>query len=168
MDSGLKRFWVCCVLVVSFLLPSGMLAAQNTAVTTGDWSSVKAVATGSKLSVKLKNGKTVEGRLSSVSHDSLKLSIKNSAQDLKREDVLSVYEVTKKSATKATLIGMGVGAGAGAGIGAAAAATDDGDFEIIDHTVTAGLAVIGAGLGAFTGYLIGRGARKRVLVYERK
>ena len=168
MDNGLKGSWVCCVLVVSLLLPSGMLAAQNTAATTSNWSSVKAVATGSKLSVKLRNGKTVEGRLSSVSDDGLTLSIKNSAQDLKRQDVLSVYEFTKKSATKATLIGMGVGAGAGAGIGAVAAATDDGDFEIIDHTVTAGLTVIGAGLGAITGYLVGRGASKRVLVYESK
>ena len=168
MDNGFRGCWICFVLVVSFLLPSGMLAAQNTAATTGDWSSLKAVATGSKLSVKLRNGRTVEGRLISVSDDGLTLSIKNSAQDLKRQDVLSVYEFTKKSATKATLIGMGVGAGAGAGIGAVGAASDDSDFDKIDHAVTAGLAVIGAGVGAVIGYLVGRGSSKRVLVYESK
>jgi membrane protein DedA with SNARE-associated domain len=32
--------------------------------------------------------------------------------------------------------------------------------------VTAGLTVIGAGVGALTGYLIGRHGGKRVLVYE--
>lgn len=168
MRNGMKGFWVCFVLVVSFLLPSIILAAQNTAATTSDWSALKAVTSGSKLSVKLKNGKTVDGRLSSVSDAALTLSIKNSVQDLKREDVISVYQVTKKSATKATLIGMGVGAGAGAGIGAAGAASNDNGFEKIDNAVTAGLTVIGAGVGAVTGYLLGRGGSKRVLVYESK
>lgn len=168
MRNGMKGFWVCFVLVVSFLLPSIILAAQNTAATTSDWSALKAVTSGSKLSVKLKNGKTVDGRLSSVSDAALTLSIKNSVQDLKREDVLSVYQLTKKSATKATLIGMGVGAGAGAVIGAAGAASNDNGFEKIDNAVTAGLTVIGAGVGAVTGYLLGRGGSKRVLVYESK
>ncbi len=168
MSNGMNRSWVCFVLAVSFLLPSIMLAAQNTAATTSDWSALKAVTSGSKLSVKLKNGKTVDGRLSSVSDVALTLSIKNSMQDLKREDVLSVYQLTKKSATTATLIGMGVGAGAGAAIGAAGDANDDNGFEKIDHAVTAGLTVIGAGLGALSGYLVGRGRSKRVLVYESK
>ena len=168
MRNGMKGFWVCLVLVVSFLLPSISLAAQNTAATTSDWSAIRAVTSGSKLSVKLKNGKTVDGRLSSVSDAALTLSIKNSLQDFKQEDVMSVYQLTKKSATKATLIGMGVGAGAGAGIGAAGAANDDNGFEKIDHAVTAGLTVIGAGVGALTGYLLGKGGSKRVLVYESK
>src|SRR6266542_5113304 len=168
MRNGIKGFWICFVLVMSFLLPSMILAAQNTAATTADWSALKAVTSGSKVSVKLKNGKTVDGTLSSVSDAALTLSIKNSVQDLKREDVLSVYQLTKKSATKATVIGMGVGAGAGAGIGAAGAANDDNGFEKIDHAVTAGLTVIGAGVGALTGYLVGRGGSKRVLIYESK
>jgi small nuclear ribonucleoprotein (snRNP)-like protein len=126
------------------------------------------VSSGSKLSVKLKNGKTVDGRLSSVSDAALTLSVRNSVQDLKREDVVSIYLLTKKSATKATLIGMGVGAGAGAGIGAAGAASNDNGFDKLDHAVTAGLAVIGAVVGAATGYLLGRGGSKRVLIYESK
>ena len=168
MRNGINGFWICFVLVVSFLLPSMRLAAQNTTATTSDWSALKAVTSGSKLSVKLKNGKTVDGKLSSVSDAALTLSIKNTVQDLKREDVSSVYQLTKKSATKATLIGMGVGAGAGAAIGAGGAASNDDGFEKIEHAVTAGLAVIGAGLGALTGYLVGRGGSKRVLVYESK
>jgi hypothetical protein len=115
--------------------------------------------------VKLKTGKSVEGRLSAVSDAALSLSVKNKPTDLRRDDVQSVYEIRGKSATKATLIGAGVGAGAGAAIGAAADSSSDG-FEEIDHAITAGLTVLGAGAGALTGYLIGRHAGKRVLVYE--
>jgi uncharacterized protein YcfJ len=35
-----------------------------------------------------------------------------------------------------------------------------------DAPITAGLTVLGAGAGALVGYAIGRGRRKRVLVYE--
>ncbi len=168
MRNRMKGSWICIVLLTSILLPSIVLAAQNSAATTGDWSAVKTVTSGTKLSVKLKNGKTVAGKLSSVSDAALTLSVKNSIEDLKREDILSVHQVTKKSATKATLIGMGVGAGAGAAIGAAGAASSDNGFEKIDNAVTAGLTVVGAGVGAVTGYLLGRGGSKRVLVYESK
>jgi len=156
-----RRLTLSLVLVASLLLAP--VASAQTA--SGDWSALKAVAAGSKLSVKLKTGKSVEGRLTAVSDDSLSLSVKNKPVDLKREDVQSVYQVGGKSATKATLIGLGVGAGAGAAAGAVADSSSDG-FETIDNVATAALAVLGAGAGALTGYLIGRSRRKRVLVYE--
>ena len=168
MRTGKKRFGISLGLVASFLLSSATLAAQGTGGSTSDWSAVRAVASGSKLVVKQKNGKTVEGKLSSVSDDALALSVKNAPLTVKREDVLSVYQVTKKSATKSTLIGLGVGAGAGAAVGGIGAANDDSGFEKIDHAVTAGLTVIGGAAGALTGYLFGRGGSKRVLIYESK
>jgi len=113
MCTGKKRFAIL-GLVASFLLSSATLAAQGTSGSTGDWSALRSVPSESKLVVKQKNGKTVEGKLSSVSDDALTLSVKNAPLNIKREDVLSVYQVQKKSATKATLIGLGVGAGAGA------------------------------------------------------
>ena len=168
MCTGKKRFAISLGLVASFLLSSATLAAQGTGGSTGDWSALRAVVSGSKLVVKRKNGKTVEGKLSSVSDDALTLSVKNAPLNIKREDVLSVYQVQKKSATKSTLIGLGVGAGAGAALGAAAAIKDDYGFDKLDHAVTAGLTVIGGAAGALTGYLFGRGGSKRVLIYERK
>ena len=154
-------------LTLSLMLAATLLLAPvaSAQTTSGDWSAVKAVATGSKLSVKLKTGKTVEGRLAGVTDDALSLSVKNRPADLKREDVQSVYQVGGKSATKATLIGLGAGAGAGAAVGAAADSSSDG-FEGIDTAVTAGLTVLGAAAGALTGYLIGGRGSKRVLVYE--
>jgi len=157
-----NRLTISTVLVASFLLSSVTLAAQETratkATTAGnDWSRLNTVTAGSRLAVSLKNGKTVEGKLSSVTDTGLSLSVKDKPLEVKREDVLSVYQITKKSAAKATLIGLGVGAGAGAGIGLAGS-KDDG-FAKIDHAVTAGLIVLGAGAGALTGYLIGRNGR---------
>lgn len=161
-----KRLTISIALVASLLLPSVALTAQTTTAPTGDWSRLNTVAPGSKLAVNLKNGKTVEGKLSSISDTGLSLSVKGKPIELKREDILSVYQITKKSATKATLIGLGVGAGAGAGIGLAGA--NDNGFEKLEHSVTAGLTVLGAGAGALAGYLIGRSGSKRVLIYQAK
>jgi hypothetical protein len=166
MHIGTNRFSIIVVLAVSLLLPT-LTFAQTGAVPNHDWSALNTAASGSKLVVKLKNGTTVEGKLSSVSDTALSLTVKGKPVDLKREDVDSVHQLSRKSATKATLIGMGIGAGAGAGIGAAGSGNDNG-FEKLDRAVTAGLAVLGAGAGAITGYLIGRSGKKRVLIYEAK
>jgi hypothetical protein len=154
-------------LIASFLLSSMTLVAQEAkapAAPTSDWSRLNTVGPGSRLAVKLKSGKTIEGKLSTVNDTSLTLSVKDTPLDVKREDVLSVHQLIRKSATKSTLIGLGVGAGAGAGIGLAG--SNDDHFAKLDHAVTAGLAVLGAGAGALTGYLIGRSGRKRVLIYQ--
>jgi len=152
-------------IVATLLLSSVTIAAQDQ---TNNWSRVTAVAAGSKLSVKLKSGKTVNGTFNSASDSTLSVMVKNSPVEVKREDVATVYEVVKKSAaTKGTLIGMGVGAGVGAAAGGIASANDDGGFDKIDRAATAGLAVLGTGVGALAGYLIGRGGgSKRVLLYE--
>ena len=166
-----NRLTISIALVASLLVSSTLSATQETkgtkatqAAVTNDWSRLNTVTSRSKLAVKLKNGKTVEGKLSSVSDTVLSLSVKNKPVDVKREDVLSVYQVSKKSATKATLIGLAVGAGAGAAIGLAG--SNDDSFAKIDHAVTAGLTVLGAGAGAVAGYFIRRSGSKRVLIYQ--
>lgn len=166
MPIGKRRFTIILVLLASLLLPS-VASAQVGTAQSGDWLALNAVTQGSKLSVKLKDGKTVEGKLSGVSDTALSLSVKKKPVDIKREDVFSVHQISKKSATKSTLIGLGVGAGTGATIGLAGSSQHD-SFDKIDQAVTAGLTVIGAGTGALVGYLIGRGGRKRVLIYEAK
>ena len=162
-----KRIAVTFALITTLSSSSVTLTAQSTSPADNDWSRVAAVETDSKLVIKLKNGETVEGKLTSASDAGLSLAVKDKPVDVKRDDVLSVSQVTKKSATTATLIGLGVGAGAGAAVGAAGGANDNG-FEKIDHAVTAGLTVLGAAAGALTGYLIGKSGRKRVLIYQAK
>jgi small nuclear ribonucleoprotein (snRNP)-like protein len=158
--------FIVLVVVALFLLSTLTVVAQEPA---NSWSRVTAVAAGTKVSVKLKSGKTLKGTVNSASDNGLSLNVKNAATEVKREEVATVYEVVKKSsATKATLIGTGVGAGVGAATGGIASAKDDDGFDKIDHVATAGLAVAGAGVGALVGYLVGRGGTKRVLVYEAK
>jgi hypothetical protein len=166
MYAGRNKLAITLALVVSILFSSVTLAAQQTRGSSTDWSSLSTVASGSDLSIKLKNGKTVDGKLGSVSESGLSLTAKNKSVDLKREDVLSVHQVFKKSATKATLIGLGVGAGVGAGIGVAA--SNDDDFAKIDHVATAVVTVLGAVAGGVVGYFVGKSGKKRVLIYEFK
>lgn len=158
------RFVLTLSLVISIFLAPVTCFAQNV-TSTNDWAALRNIPSGSKVTVKLKTGKSIDGKLLSVSDSSISLSRNNSSADFKRDDVRSVHQVIKKSATAGTLIGLGVGAGAGAGLGAIGASNNDNGFDKIDHAATAGLAVVGAGVGALTGYLIGRRGAKR-LVYE--
>jgi len=161
-----RQFAPLVILLISFLLSPLTLAAQTG---TRDWSRLSSVAAGSKLSVKLRNGKKVDGTLSSVSDTSLTLSVKNVATEVKRDDVLTVHQFAGKSAGKSTLIGLGVGAGVGAVLGIAADASNNDDgFEKIDNVAAAGIAVVGAAAGAITGFVIGKTRKKKVLVYEAK
>ena len=158
-----KQIAIIVVLLLSFLLSPVTLVAQTG---TSEWSRLSAVTTGTKLSVKLKEKKKVEGTLTSVSDTSLSLTVKNAAKDIRREDIASVHEVSKMSAGKSTVVGMGIGAGLGAVLGLVADNNDEG-LEVRD-SVTAGVVVVGAGIGALTGFLIGRSGKKRVLLYESK
>ena len=153
------------ILLTSILLSPITVAAQ---AGTNDWSRLTSVATGSKLSVKLRNGKTIDGTLSSVSDSTLTLMVNKASTDIKRDDVSTIHQVTRNSAKTATLIGAGVGAGAGAIVGAVADSNNNDGFEKLDHIATAVTTVLGAGAGALGGFFIGRSGKKRVLLYEAK
>ena len=158
-----KQIAISVVLVLSFLLSPVTLKAQTG---TNDWSSISSAATGTKLSVKTKDGKKIEGTLTAVSDTSLTLTVKNAAKEIRRDDVASVHALAKKSAGKWTLIGAGIGAGLGAGL-AIAGETNDDPLEVKD-SVAAGIVVLGAGLGALTGFVVGKTGKKRVLLYQSK
>jgi hypothetical protein len=159
-----KQIAVIVVLVLSFMLSPVTLLAQSG---TNDWSRLSAVAGGTKLSVKLNDGKKIEGKFANASDTSLSLTVKNAAKEIRREDVASVHQVSKKGAGKATLIGLGAGAGVGGAMVIAGESNDDG-FAEIHNGVSAGFVALTAGVGALAGYLIGRTSNKRVLLYESK
>ena len=160
MFAGSRRLALSLALIASLLL-SPVASAQTAS---GDWSALRAVEAGSKLSVKLKTGKTVEGRLTGVSDDALSLTVGGRPTDLKAGEVLRVYRVGGSSAKTGALVGAAVGGGAGAAVGASGG--DDGFGVPTRGQLAAGLAVLGGGVGALVGYAVGRGRRKRVLVYE--
>lgn len=159
-----RQFATIVILLTSLLLSAVTVGAQ-TANT--DWARLTSVQTGSKMSVKLRNGKKVEGTLSSVSDTGLTLMVKNASTEVKRDDISSVHTVNGASVTKATLIGLGVGAGIGAAVGIAGdASSDAGGFETLDNAVAGAVTVIGALAGTITGFVIGKTRKKRVLIYE--
>ena len=162
-----RQFATIVILVTSFLLSPVTLVGQ---IATNDWSRVTSVLAGNKLSVKLKSGKKIDGILSSATDTSLTLLVKNASTDIKRDDIRTVHQVGGTSVTKSTLIGLGAGAGAGALLGAVGAATDDDNsFGDINDAVGAGITtVLGATVGAITGFVIGKTRKKRVLLYEAK
>ena len=75
MYANSKRLMVSITLVTSLLLSPVMLTAQVASAPSSDWSQVIAVQSGSKLVIKLKNGKSVEGKLGGVSDTALSLSV---------------------------------------------------------------------------------------------
>ena len=160
-----KQIAIIVVLVLSFVLSPVSVMAQTG---TSDWSRLSAVASGTKLSVKLKDGKKIEGKFANVSDASLSLTVKNAAKEFRREDIASVHQVSKKGAGTATLIGLGVGAGLGAGLAIASEQNENDTFFETPDSVSAGFVALTAGVGALTGFLIGRTRNKRVLLYESK
>jgi len=64
---------------------------------------------------------------------------------------------------------LGIGTGIGAVVGIAGdASTKGGEFEKIDNVAAAGITVVGASVGALTGFLVGKGRSKRMLIYQAK
>lgn len=165
MRNPMRQITTIVVLLLSFLLSPLALAAQ-TAPT--DWSRLNSVTSGTKLSVKLKDGKKIDGTFDGATDTTLSLTVKNARKEIHREDVETVSEVIKKSATKSTLIGMGIGAGAGAALGIAGDINENDTFFETRDSVVVGVVVLTAGIGALAGYLIGRSGKKRVLLYASK
>ena len=59
-----NKITISLALVAALLLSSETVSAQLSTAPTSDWSRLNAVTAGSKVSVKLKSGKTVDGKLS--------------------------------------------------------------------------------------------------------
>ena len=149
------------LLVMTMLLASqAPLALGQTA--SGNWARVQAVAVDDRLIVKLKDGKTIEGRMIEASDTNLSLTRDKKVVNISRDTINQIQLSTGKAEkTKWALIGTGVGAASGAGIGAAKASgvIDDGEIYILIGTV------IGASIGAASGVVFGASRRGRELIY---
>jgi hypothetical protein len=178
--------------LVALLAMSSTAVAQTATQNDPAWESVKALPYGEPLTVKLKGGTTLDGTVISVSETNLKMYkteqsptsgiIYEDIVDLKKEDILNVYRIEKKSGKKWIFIGAVVGAAAGAATGAALGSiggncqSRPGPFGDVFSDGCGGAktgfialgAVGGATTGAYVGHLIGRKRLKRVLIYKSK
>ena len=154
---------VLSTLLIVVLIYSPVAAVQQSTAL-GEWDSVRAVPLGDELIIKLKDGQTVRGRLTSVTDAALGLTTKNNqVEDFDKGEVSEVYRLRGKAAkAKYALIGAGAGAAVGAGIGAAKNSPNIDDGEI--YTMVG--IPLGAGIGALVGTLFGLTRRKRVLIYQ--
>src|SRR5262245_26682430 len=112
-------------ILISYLLLAVLTAPQAALAQAGsgsnrDWAAVIAVQPNEKLAIKLKNGQTVDGRLSSVSKTGLALATSGGKTiDIKRDEVRQIYRITVVPDKKRpALIGAAIGAAGGAGLGA--------------------------------------------------
>ena len=155
------------LLLAVFLLSgqtSWTIAQQSTQqiATTNSWTSVQQIRTDERIVVKRKDGKELKGRMIEASETTLTIDRDGKPFAITRDDVRRVHVITGKAEKgKWALIGAGIGGGAGTGIGAIKYSPLVDDSELF---IPLGL-MVGAGVGAVTGMLIGRGKRKRELVY---
>jgi small nuclear ribonucleoprotein (snRNP)-like protein len=157
----MMRTKIFTLLVMTMLLASqAPLAFGQTA--SGNWARVQAVAVDDRLIVKLKDGKTIEGRMIEASDTNLSLTRDRKVVNVSRDTVNQIQLSSGKAEkTKWALIGTGVGAATGAGIGAArgSGVIDDGEVYIYIGTI------LGAGIGAVSGLAFGASRRDRELIY---
>ena len=149
-------------LLIIMLLSSTLAMAQSPAAS-GDWGAVQVLAPGEEIVVNLKDGRSVKGKLASVTDAELSLTRNNKSETFGTDRIFQIYRRKRKAEKgKYAAIGAGIGAGAGLGIGLAknSPPVDDGEIYPIGGTI------LGAGIGAIGGFLFGQAKRKRILVYQ--
>jgi hypothetical protein len=164
----MKRRKISAVVVTFALMavlakPQIAFAQVTPAPIRGSWEGLKAVPPGDEVSVRLRNGQTLKGRLISVSDTALTLAQGKNTTDVSRADALRVHRVVSKSAKRAALIGLGIGAGTGLG-GTAIYAHSGGRGGEADLWGLVAV-VASAGGGALIGYIWGS-RKQKALVYE--
>jgi hypothetical protein len=165
----MKIKFIVPILVILTLLGNSTISL---AVQAGDpnrqWAEVRATPTGNKLSLRLKDGKKMEGRLVNISDSALTIDRGKQTSDVTRDSIEKVYRVEPKSrgksVAKGALIGAGIGFAAGAGVAFAA-----GSYEQYETAELVGIfGSLGAAIGAGLGALFASFGKKeqKVLIYE--
>jgi hypothetical protein len=157
---------VALALTFLVLLTHPSISLAQGAPAPSEWAVVKTVPPGDELVVKLKNGKTIKGRLKVISDVHLTLARGQKSFDIDHQDVRQIHRIVPKSAARPALIGAGTGAAIGAGgIAIAVAADETGGDDGEAAAAILGVAIIGAGIGALVGLAFGS-KQKKVLIYE--
>lgn len=148
---------ICITMILIISQPFSLMAQQS-----NDWSVVKGLSVGQEVRVETKNGKKVDGSVSSVSDEKILVAVNGGTQEAAFADVKKVYRVKSGSRGTGVAIGAAVGAGAGLGIGLGANASRGGSDDTA--SVIWPFVAIGAGVGAIAGAFLRR--KNRTLIYE--
>src|SRR5690349_5156704 len=109
------KFIVPMLIIFTLAVNSTLSFAGQTGDANRQWATVQSTSTGSKLSLRLKDGKKLEGKLLNISDTGLTLDRDNKSTDITRDSIAKVYRVEQKSrgksVTKGALIGAGIGFG---------------------------------------------------------
>jgi len=161
-----KRTIIISYLLLALLTAPQAVLAQAGSRSNSDWGPVMTVQPGEKLAIRLKNGQTVEGRLSSVSETGLALASGGKTAEIIREDAQRIYRIAGASPKRPAMIGAAIGAASGVGLGATAGNCKNAIGACFNRSETIPIgAIVGAGIGALVGLAIGMTRHKRTLVY---
>lgn len=142
---------VCVLVLLSQVVP-GQGARNN-------WEAVQRTKPGSKLEIKTKAGQKLQGRLESVTADSLSLAVQKGQNiELRREEIARIRRKSTGQTIGAAALGGGLGLAGGYGIGYGV-----GEATKADGPTEYGGAILGAAAGAVAGALIGSRGQ---LIYE--
>lgn len=156
------QYFVIVVILSGLLTNPAFLVAQSQSG--GDWENLNSLSAGIQLLIQQKDGRTLKGKLATVSDTSIAISKNGKIETIERSNIKAIYRSGGNSIGKTVAIGAAIGAGAGAGIGLGAVAATGGSDDV--GAVIAPIILIGAGVGALLGALAGK--KKRILVYEAK
>jgi hypothetical protein len=151
------------ILAVILLAQQGTIFAQTPpGRSAGAWGDVKALPIGGDLTIKLKDGRSVKGKLITARDSDLVVKVGKNDAVLDRESILQIHRRVPKSRKRAVAIGAAVGGGLG---GVAGGASPDGAGDLSQPASTIMSAVAFAGVGALVGWAVG-GGNKQVLIYQ--
>jgi hypothetical protein len=149
-------------LALAALLPLALAApAAAQARSTGEWSAVQALSSGTKIVVRTKDGDRLSGRFDSATDQAINFTQGGKRVSLTRESIRRVQINHGRNRLKGALVGTGVGVGAG--IGAGGIIISRGDFVARETFIAT--TFIGAGIGAGIGAAFGMGDKNET-IYE--
>lgn len=134
---------------LSIILAGAMLLTHPSSAQNSDWQVLRTVPQGQRIRLALRDGTSHEGKLQSVSEN----SVTTDKQVVNRDDIQRVWLKRNGHRGKHAVIGAGIGAGVGLGTGAAIDADCSKNAFICTGpygkvVLTPAFGVIGAGIGA--------------------
>ncbi len=154
-----NRFFAL-TLALLFTLAPAAPAHAGTPAAPADWSAVRALSPGEKVSVRTKDGDRLKGRFDSATDADIIFTQDGRKVTLRRDSIRSV-EVGRQNRMKGALVGAAVGGGTGAAGGGYLVARSD---HFGGDPLPVGIAV-GAGVGAALGAALGFGTNYHA-IYE--